>query len=88
MGIDISASATFVAGKYGLIKDNVFRTTLACINDGESKCYVVGNRGSTAAASGVALAGAVVCNIALAQDNRFTTSSDNNIEYPALGSIT
>ena len=87
MGIDISASAKFAAGKYGLIKDNVFRTTLACINDGESKSYVVGNRGSTAAAKGSGLAGAVVCNIVLAQDNRFSTSDANNVEYPALGAI-
>jgi len=87
MGIDISGSASFQTGKYGLIKDNVFRTTLACINDGESKSYVVGNRGSTEAASGSGLAGAIVCNIKLAQDNRFSTSDANNIEYPALGSI-
>ena len=87
MGIDISGSATFATGKYGLIKDNVFSTTLACINDGEAKSYVIGNRGITAAAKGTGLAGAVVCNIALAQDNRFTTSDANNIVYPAQGSI-
>jgi len=87
MGIDISGSATFVASKYGLIKDNVFSTTLACINDAEAKCYVIGNRGITAAAKGSGLAGAVVCNIQLAQDNRFTTSDANNVEYPALGAI-
>lgn len=87
MGIDISASATFTAGRYGLIKDNIFYTTLACINDAEGKCYVIGNRGVTAAAKGEALAGAVVCNIALAQDNRFTTSDANNVVYPAEGSI-
>jgi len=87
MGIDISASATFAAGKYGLIKDNVFNTTLANINDAEAKCYVIGNRGITAAAKGVAMAGAVVCNIQLAQDNRFTTSDANNVVYPAEGAI-
>jgi hypothetical protein len=87
MGIDISASATFAAGKYGLIKDNIFNTTVACINDAEAKCYVIGNRGITAAAKGGAMAGAVVCNIALAQDNRFTTSDANNVVYPAEGAI-
>ena len=87
MGIDISGSATFSAGHYGLIKDNVLSTTLACINDAEAKSYVIGNRGVTAAAKGVGLAGAVVCNIALAQDNRFSTSDANNVEYPALGAI-
>jgi hypothetical protein len=87
MGIDISGSATFAAGKYGLIKNNVFSTTLACINDAEAKSYVIGNRGITAAAKGSGLAGAVVCNAGLAQDNRFSTSDANNVEYPALGSI-
>lgn len=87
MGIDISASSTFVDGRYGLIKDNIFNTTLACINDAEEKCYVIGNRGITAAAKGTGLAGAVVCNIALAQDNRFTTSDANNVVYPAEGVI-
>jgi len=87
MGIDISGSATFAAGKYGLIKDNVFSTTLACINDAAAKSYVIGNRGITAAAKGTAMAGAVVCNIALAQDNRFTTSNANNVVYPAEGAI-
>ena len=87
MGIDISASATFAAGKYGLIKNNIFNTTLACINDAEAKSYVIGNRGITAAAKGEAMAGAVVCNIALAQDNRFTTSDANNVVYPAEGTI-
>ena len=87
MGVDISGSATFTAGHYGLIKDNVFSTTLACINDAEAKSYVIGNRGVTAAAKGVGMAGAVVCNIALAQDNRFSTADANNVEYPALGAI-
>lgn len=87
MGVDISGSATFAAGKYGLIKDNVFSTTLACINDAESKSYVIGNRGATLAAKGVAMAGAVVCNIKLAQDNRFTTSDADNVVYPAEGAI-
>lgn len=87
MGVDISGSATFAAGKYGLIKDNVFSTTLACINDAEGKSYVIGNRGITAAAKGSGLAGAVVCTAGLAQDNRFSTSDANNVIYPAEGSI-
>ena len=87
MGIDIAAGATFAAGRYGLIKGNVFSTTLACINDASSKCYVIGNRGITAAAKGASLAGAVVCAIGLAQDNRFSTSDANNVVYPAQGTI-
>lgn len=87
MGIDISGSATFAAGKYGLIKANILSTTLACINDAEAKSFVIGNRGTTLAAKGTALAGAVVCNIKLALDNRFTTSDADNVEYPALGAI-
>ncbi|MDD5539432.1 MAG: hypothetical protein PHG61_01925 [Candidatus Marinimicrobia bacterium] len=87
MGVEISASATFAAGKYGLIKDNVMSCTLACINDGEAKSYVIGNRLITAAAKGTGMEGCIVCNIALAQDNRCTTSDANNVEYPALGAI-
>jgi len=87
MGIDIAAGATYAAGKLGLIKDNVLITTLACINDASSKNYVIGNRGFTAAAKGVAMAGAVVCNLAMAQDNRFSTADANNVVYPAQGTI-
>ena len=87
MGVDISGSATFAAGKYGLIKDNVFSTTLACINDAESKSYVIDNRGTTLAAKGVAMAGAIVCNIKLALGNLFTTSDADNVVYRANGAI-
>jgi len=83
MGIDIGA-ATFAVGKYGMIKNNVIASTLACINDASNKVYVIGNRGMTLAASGGAtIAGAVVCNVQLAQDNRFTTSNKTNMVYPA-----
>jgi hypothetical protein len=87
MGVDISATATFAAGKYGLIKDNVMSTGLACINDGEKKSYVIGNRLITAANKGSSMAGCIVCNPALAQDNRCSTGDANNVEYPALGTI-
>ena len=87
MGIDISGSATFAASKYGLIKDNVISSTLACINDAESKSYVINNRLMTAANKGVAMAGAIVCNIKLAQDNRCTTGDADNVVYPAEGAI-
>ena len=87
MGVDISGSATFAASKYGLIKDNVMSTTLACINDAEAKSYIINNRLMTAAAKGSAMAGAIVCNIALAQDNRCSTSDANNVVYPAAGTI-
>lgn len=84
MGIDVGA-ATFAAGKYGLIKDNVFSTTLACINDASNKIYVIKNFLMTAAAEGTLMAGAIVCNIKLAQDNRITTSDKNNVIYPPEG---
>lgn len=86
-GIEVLAAATFAAGKYGLIKDNVVSSTLVCIEDATNKCYVVGNKGITLANKGAALAGAVVCNIALALDNRFGTGDANNIVYPANGAI-
>lgn len=87
LGVEVLSTATFVAGKFGLIKDNVFSTTLACISDSSDEVYVVGNRGATLAAKGSALAGAVVCNIKLALDNRFTTSDADNVVYPANGTI-
>lgn len=86
-GIEISGSATFVAGRYGLIQSNTIATTGACIVDSEAKSYVVNNRLFTAAAKGSAMAGAITCNIAMAQDNRITTSDANNVVYPAEGSI-
>jgi len=86
-GLEISADATFAAGRYGIIQGNVFATTGACIVDGEAKSYVIGNRLFTAAAKGVAMVGAITCGIALAQDNRITTSDANNVVYPAEGAI-
>jgi len=85
MGIEISGSATFAAGKYGLIKDNVISTTKECIKDSESKSYVINNRLMTAAAEGVLMAGAILCNLKLAQDNRITTSDKDNVVYPPEG---
>jgi len=85
MGVDISGSATFVAGKYGRIEDSTIATTVACINDAEAKTYVTNNRLFTAAAEGTLMDGAIVCNIKLAQDNRITTSDKNNVIYPPEG---
>ena len=88
VGIEVLSTATFVASEFGLIKDNVISSALACITDGSDEVVVVGNRGMTLATSGGAgFAGAIVCNIKLAQDNRFTTSNVNNAEYPALGTL-
>ncbi len=87
VGIEIAATAAFAAGRYGLIKGNVISTTKECIKDASNKVYVINNRGITAAAKGSDLAGAVVCNVAYAQDNRFSTSDANNVVYPAEGAI-
>ena len=86
-GIEISGSATFVAGRYGLIKENRIATTGACIVDSEGKSYVVRNNLFTAAAKGTAMDGAITCTAAMAQDNRISTSDANNVVYPAQGSI-
>lgn len=86
-GVEISGSATFAAGRYGLIKGNLFATTGACIVDSEGKSYVIKNSLFTAAAKGVAMVGAITCGLALAHDNRITTSDANNVVYPAEGSI-
>lgn len=86
-GIEISGDSTFAAGKYGLIKENLIHTTGICISDSESKSYIINNRLITAAAEGTAMAGAIVCNIKLAQDNRITTSDKDNVIYPANGAI-
>jgi hypothetical protein len=85
MGIEISGDATFAAGKYGLIKENLINTTVECIKDSESKCYVVRNNLITAANEGVLMAGAILCNLKLAQDNRITTGDKNNVIYPPEG---
>ena len=86
-GIEISASATFTAGYYGVIQNNKIATTAACIVDSEEKSYIVRNNLFTAAAKGSQMAGAITCGITLAQDNRITTSDANNVIYPAEGSI-
>jgi hypothetical protein len=83
-GVEIGA-ATFAAGKYGMIKNNVINVAKACISDASNKVYVINNRGITAAAEGVGLAGAIVCNIKFAQGNYFTTSDKNSVAYAPIG---
>jgi hypothetical protein len=86
-GIEIPSTATFAAGRYGLIKDNVFHTTKICASDATNKVYVINNRGITGNAKGSGGAGAFVCNAAFAQDNRFSASDANNVVHPAEGAI-
>jgi hypothetical protein len=70
------------------IKDNYIKSTLACIDEQSSTFHIVGNKGITLAAKGSSLAGAVVGNVALSCDNKFTCAgTDNNIVWPAAGSI-
>jgi hypothetical protein len=87
MGIDIPDTVTYAAGKNGLIENNIIKTTLACINDALGTTFIRRNNLFTAAAKGVDMAGAIVCGLAYAQDNRCTTSDVNNVVYPAQGSI-
>ena len=87
MGIDIPGTVTYAAGKNGLIKGNTIKTTLAAINDALGTTFIVNNRLFTAANKGVAMAGCIVCGLAYAQDNRCTTGDENNVVYPAEGSI-
>ena len=82
-----TSTATFAAGRYGLIKDNVFHTTKICASDATNKVYVINNRGITGNAKGSGGAGAFVCNAAFAQDNRFSASDANNVVHPAEGAI-
>ena len=86
MGIDVGAGFTSTPENSYII-GNVFKTTLACINDASSKFNVIGNRGITLAAKGASLAGAVVAAAALSLDNTFGTSDANNVIWPANGSI-
>lgn len=85
-GISID-SGLLTIYKQAWIKDNVIKTTLACINDASGKIVIVGNRGATLAARGLHLAGAVVGNVALSSDNIFTCSDGNNIEWPMRPTI-
>lgn len=85
-GIEVNSSLAMTQWQ-GFIKNNTFFTTLACIDDASSKFAIIGNRGVTLAAKGSSLAGAVVGNIALSLDNRFSCSDENNVEWPALGAI-
>lgn len=87
MGIDIASTVTYATGKNGLIQNNVIGTTDACINDALKTTYIINNRLRTAAAKGTAMAGCIVCGITYAQDNRCTTSDENNVVYPAQGTI-
>jgi hypothetical protein len=87
MGVDIPGTVTYAAGKNGLIENNVMKTTLACINDALGTTFIRRNNLFTAANKGVAMAGAIVCGLAYAQDNRCTTGDANNVVYPAEGSI-
>lgn len=67
--------------KQAFIIDNVFKTTLACINDASGKIAIEGNRGVTLAARGLHLAGAVIGSEELAIDNVFSCS-DGTSEWP------
>jgi len=87
MGIDIPATVTYAANKCGLIKDNVISSTLACINDALGTTFIINNRLRTAANKGTAMAGCIVCGLTYAQDNRCTTGDENNVVYPAQGTI-
>lgn len=85
-GIDVKTGFTSSAEKSYII-NNIFKTTLACINDTDGVFHIIGNRGITLAAKGLSLAGAVVGAVALSLDNRFGTSDANNVIWPANGSI-
>ena len=86
MGIDVSSTLTSTPESSYII-GNVFKTTLACINDASSKFHIIDNRGITAANQGVALAGAVVGSTHLAAGNLFSCGDQDNIVWPANGSI-
>lgn len=86
MGIDVNASFTSTAENSYII-GNVFKTTLACINDASGVFHIVDNRGITAANKGSALAGAVVGTVDLSAGNLFTCADANNVVWPAYGTI-
>lgn len=87
VGIDIPATVTYAANKCGLIKNNVISSTLEGIKDALGTTFIIRNFLRTAAAKGTAMAGAIVCGLTYAQDNRITTSDANNVVYPAQGTI-
>jgi hypothetical protein len=87
VGIEIPGTVTYAANKVGLIKNNVISTTLEGIKDSLGTTFIINNRLRTAAAKGTTMAGAILCGLTYAQDNRITTSDANNVVYPAQGSI-
>lgn len=87
VGIDIPATVTYAANKCGLIRNNVISSTLEGIKDALGTTFIQRNNLRTAAAKGVAMAGAIVCGLTYAQDNRITTADANNVVYPAQGTI-
>ena len=87
VGIDIPGTVTYAANKCGLIDNNLISSTLEGIKDALGTTFVRRNNIRTAAAKGTAMAGAIVCGITYAQDNRCTTSDANNVVYPAQGTI-
>lgn len=79
VGIEVLNTAEFVAYKYGLITNNHIYAALQCILDSEGKCYVIGNRGASAANSGATTCTATA---GLTSDNQFT-SANGVLAYPA-----
>ena len=85
-GIEISASATSTP-EASYIIGNTIKTSLICINDASSKFQIIDNRGVTLDTKGSSLAGAVVGNVDLSVGNLFSASDENNVIWPANGSI-
>lgn len=85
-GIDVKTGFTSSAENSYII-GNVFKTTLACINDTDGVFHLIDNRGITAANKGASLAGAVVGNTDLSAGNLFTCADANNVVWPAYGTI-
>jgi len=86
-GIDIPATVTYAANKCGLIKDCIISSTVSCIKDALGTTFIINNRLRTAANKGALMVGAITCGLSYAQDNRITTGDQNNVIYPANGTI-
>lgn len=86
-GIYIKTDATFTSvNGAGIIKDNFIYVALITINDVSSKCYIVDNRGISAADDGTAGAGNIVGNVKYGVNN-ILSGNDKTFLWPALAAM-
>lgn len=85
-GIDVKSTVT-TSIRSGYIMDNTINSVTEGINEASGKIYVHRNYVVTAAAKGVAGAGAIVAGAKMMLGNKISASDVANADVPALGSL-